>query len=121
MAGFVKIAAFASTGVFIVFFSLIFITRLGQSKTYKYFVGVLSMFTSVLYALLANPNLAFSDLRFILPVIGCLALLVIASFLFGKAAFAQHGQSKSESGSESRKESKKESREGGGPIYDRDK
>lgn len=92
MAGLVKIAAFSLTGVFVIFFSLIFFTRLGQSRNYKFFVGELSMLTSASYALMVDPNAGFLNLPFILPFMGCVILFVIGSFLFWKAAFAAQVQ-----------------------------
>lgn len=92
MAGLLKIAAFSLTGVFVIFFSLIFFTRLGQSRNYKFFIGELSILTSVTYGLMVDPNAGFLNLPFILPFIGCVIPLIIGSFLFWKAAFAAQGQ-----------------------------
>ncbi|MFN3466237.1 MAG: hypothetical protein ACK4WF_00870 [Candidatus Brocadiales bacterium] len=92
MAGFLKIAAFSVTGVFIIFFAMIFFTRLGQGKGYKFFVAELAMLTTFLWASVADPHFKFFDLPFILPFAGCFVSFIIASVLFGKAVFSQPSQ-----------------------------
>lgn len=94
MLGSVKIVVFVLTGLFVIFFSLIFFTRLGQSKGYNFFIAEISMFTGVLTATLADTSVAVFTLPFMLPFIGGLVYCVFASVLFGKAAFSQPNQKK---------------------------
>jgi len=94
MLGSVKIVVFVLTGVFVVLFSLIFFTRLGQSKGYNFFIAELSLFTGVLTATLADTGVAVFTLPFMLPFIGGLVYCVFASVLFGRAAFSQPNQKK---------------------------
>ena len=94
MLGSVKIVVFVLTGIFVVLFSLIFFTRLGQSKGYNFFMAELALFTGVLTATLADTSVAVFTLSFMLPFIGGLVYCVFASVLFGKAAFSQPNQKK---------------------------
>ena len=94
MLGSVKIVVFVLTGIFVVLFSLIFFTRLGQSKGYNFFMAELALFTGVLTATLADTSVAVFTLPFMLPFIGGLVYCVFASVLFGKAAFSQPNQKK---------------------------
>ena len=94
MLGSVKIVVFVLTGIFVVLFSLIFFTRLGQSKGYNFFIAELALFTGVLTATLADTSVAVFTLPFMLPFIGGLVYCVFASVLFGKAAFSQPNQKK---------------------------
>lgn len=94
MLGSVKIVVFVLTGVFVVLFSLIFFTRLGQSKGYNFFIAELALFTGVLTATLADTSVAVFTLPFMLPFIGGLVYCVFASVLFGRAAFSQPNQKK---------------------------
>lgn len=94
MLGSVKIVVFVLTGIFVVLFSLIFFTRLGQSKGYNFFIAELATFTGVLCATLADTSVAVFTLPFMLPFIGGLVYCVFASVLFGKAAFSQPNQKK---------------------------
>ncbi|HHT9132068.1 MAG TPA: hypothetical protein ACFYED_06245 [Candidatus Tripitaka californicus] len=94
MLGSVKIVVFVLTGLFVIFFSLIFFTRVGQSKGYNFFIAELALFNGVLCATLADTNVAVLTLPFMLPFIGGLVYCVFASVLFGKAAFSQPNQKK---------------------------
>lgn len=94
MLGSVKIVVFVLTGIFAVLFSLIFFTRLGQSKGYNFFIAELAMFNGVLCATLADTSVAVFTLSFMLPFIGGLVYCVFASVLFGKATFSQPNQKK---------------------------
>src|SRR3989338_691342 len=98
MLGSVKIVVFVLTGIFVVLFSLIFFTRLGQSKGYNFFMAELALFTGVLTATLADTSVAVFTLPFMLPFIGGLVYCVFASVLFGKAAFSQSNQKKYKGG-----------------------
>ena len=94
MLGSVKIVVFVLTGIFVVLFSLIFFTRLGQSKGYNFFMAELATFTGVLCATLADTSVAVFTLPFMLPFVGGLVYCVFASVLFGRAAFSQPNQKK---------------------------
>src|SRR3990167_6660358 len=112
MAGFLKILAFSLTGIFVILFSLIFITKLGQGKDYKFIVGLLSMVTAVSYGLITDLEAGFFSIRSILPFMGALTLLIIASFLFGKATFTEEGVTRYEGGPPRRRPTKGFTREG---------
>lgn len=94
MLGSVKIVVLVLTGLFVIFFSLIFFTRLGQSKGYNFFIAELALFTGVLTATLADTGVAVLTPPFMLPFIGGLVYCVFASVLFGKAPFSQPNQKK---------------------------
>ena len=94
MLGSVKIVVFVLTALFVIFFSLIFFTRLGQSKGYNFFMAELALFTGVLTATLADTSVAVFTLPFMLPFVGGLVYCVFASVLFGRAAFSQPNQKK---------------------------
>lgn len=94
MLGSAKIVVFVLTGVFVVFFSLTFFTRLGQSKGYNFFIAELAMFTGVLCATIADTSVDTFKPPFILPSIGSLVYFIFASILFGKATFSQPNQKK---------------------------
>ena len=112
MAGFLKILAFSLTGIFVILFFLIFITKLGQGKNYKFVVGLLSMVTAVSYGLITDLEAGFFSIRCILPFMGALTLLIIASFLFGKATFTEEGVTRYEGGPPRRRPTKGFTREG---------
>lgn len=97
MAG-LKIIAIVLSSASVIFFILVFITSLGQGKSYNFFVGELLMFTAVLNATYADPNAGFFSLTFILPFAGGAVFFILASIVFGKAAFARQGQSRGEGG-----------------------
>ena len=112
MAGFLKILAFSLTGIFVILFFLIFITKLGQGKNYKFVVGLLSMVTAVSYALITDLEAGFFSIGCILPFMGALTLLIIAAFLFGKATFAEESETRYEGGPPRRRPTKGSTREG---------
>ncbi|HHT9120755.1 MAG TPA: hypothetical protein ACFYD3_09495 [Candidatus Hypogeohydataceae bacterium YC41] len=105
MSGF-NLAAIVFAVIFFIFFSLIFITRLGQSKGYNFFVGELAMFTAVFCATIADTSVKFFDLPYILPFCGGMVFFVFASILFGRAAFSEHSQIEKKAGTSSRPQQK---------------
>jgi hypothetical protein len=98
MAGIFKMLALALSGVFVILFALLFITGLGRSKGYKFFVAEVAMLGSVAWATSADMHFKFFDLPFLLPFMGSLVLLLIGSILFARAVFAEQVQGRQESG-----------------------